>query len=134
MDAHFSLLPNVLKHGFYSRRFYNRCLSGQERLDLEFLVYRPSSIVQLFVPLRFAIFFTQKYSALNQLMEHLVPLTYEQWAKLVPLIPPHKHTATRGRPPIDERLVLDELKDLASRVALFIFTVHMHVEPAHAAL
>ena len=46
--------------GFYNRRFYNRrfCdrrLFGQERLDLEFLVY-----VQLFLPLRFAIFFYSK--------------------------------------------------------------------------
>ena len=67
-------------------------------------------------------------------MEHLLPLTGEQWAELEPLIPPPESAATRSRPPIDERLVLDELKDLASRVALFIFTVHMHVEPAHAAL
>ena len=69
-DAQCSLLPNVLKHSFYSRRFSNRSFynrrfcnrsfSGQERLDLEFLVYRPSSIVQVFVPLRFAIFFYSK--------------------------------------------------------------------------
>jgi len=50
------------------------------------------------------------------------------------LMPVRGHLLPHGRPPIDERLVLDELKDLASRVALFIFTVHMHVEPAHAAL
>ena len=36
-----SLLPNVLKHGFFSRCFSNRCLNGQERLDFDFLVYRP---------------------------------------------------------------------------------------------
>jgi hypothetical protein len=29
---------------------------------------------------------------------------------------------------------LDELKDLASCVTLFIFKLHMHVESAHAAL
>ena len=55
-DAQCSLLPNALKHGFYSRRFsnrsfynrsfYNRSSRGQEHLDLEFLVYRPSSIVR----------------------------------------------------------------------------------------
>ena len=67
-------------------------------------------------------------------MEHLLPLTDKQWAKIEPLIPPPQSTATRGRPSLDERLVLDELKDLASRVMLFIFMVHMHVEPAHAAL
>ena len=63
-----------------------------------------------------------------------MPLTGEQWAKIEPLIPPPKFTATRGRPLIDERLVLDELKDLAICVALFIFPLHMHVEPAHAEL
>jgi len=67
-------------------------------------------------------------------MEYHLPLTEEQWAKLEPLIPQLESAATLGRPSIDECLVLDELKDLASRVALFIFTVHMHVEPAHAAL
>jgi hypothetical protein len=67
-------------------------------------------------------------------MEYHLPLTGEQWAKLEPLIPPPQPAAARSRPPIEERLALDELKDLASRVALFIFTVHMHVEPAHAAL
>ena len=63
-----------------------------------------------------------------------MPLTGEQLAKIEPLNPPPQSTATRGRPYIDERLVLDDLKDLAICVALFIFTVHMHVEPAHAAL
>ncbi len=67
-------------------------------------------------------------------MKHLVPLTDEQWAKLEPLITQLESAATLGRPYIDECLVLDELKDLASRVALFIFTVHMHVEPVYAAL
>jgi len=32
---------NALKHGFYSRR-----ISNPECLDLEFLIYRPSSIVR----------------------------------------------------------------------------------------
>jgi len=51
-----SLLPNALKRGFYSRRFsnrsfynrsfYNRSSRGHEHLDLEFLIYRPSSIVR----------------------------------------------------------------------------------------
>ncbi len=36
-DAKCSLLPNALKHGFYNRRFCNRCFCGQERLDLETL-------------------------------------------------------------------------------------------------
>jgi transposase len=54
-------------------------------------------------------------------MKHLVPLTNEQWAKLEPLIPQPESAATLGRPPIDECLVLGEMKDLASRVALFIF-------------
>jgi hypothetical protein len=67
-------------------------------------------------------------------MEHLVPLTGEQWTKLEPLIPPPESAATRSCPPIDEHLVLDDLVDLASRVALFIFTVLMHVEPTHTAL
>jgi transposase len=67
-------------------------------------------------------------------MEYHLPLTDEQWAKLEPLIPSPKSVSTHGRPSIDECLVLDELKDLASRVTLFIFTLHMHVEPAHAAL
>ena len=46
-DAQCSLLPAVfftasaLKYGFYSRRF-----SNSECLDLEFLIYRPSSIVR----------------------------------------------------------------------------------------
>jgi len=38
-----------------------------------------------------------------------MPLTDEQWAKLEPLIPPPQSAATRGRPPIDERLVLDAI-------------------------
>ena len=67
-------------------------------------------------------------------MKYPLPLTDEQWGKHEPLIPQHGSTAARGRPPLDERLVLDELKDLPICVALFIFTVHMHVEPAHAAL
>ena len=45
-----------------------------------------SSITQSFVPLRFTIFFTQKYLSLNPLMEHHLPLTDEQWVKLEPLI------------------------------------------------
>ncbi len=41
-DAQCAPLPNVLKHGFYTRRFsnrsfYNRCFCGQERLELETL-------------------------------------------------------------------------------------------------
>jgi len=40
-------------------------------------------------------------------MAHHLPLTDEQWAKIKPLIPPPQSAATRGRPPIDERLVLD---------------------------
>ena len=67
-------------------------------------------------------------------MEYHLPLTDEQWGKLEPLIPQHVSTAARGRPYIEECLALDELVDLVSRVALFIFTVHLHVEPAHAAL
>jgi len=42
-------------------------------------------------------------------MEHHLPLTDEQWAKLEPLIPPPESAATRGRPPINERLVLDAI-------------------------
>ena len=61
-------------------------------------------------------------------------LTGEQQTKIEPLNPPPQSTATHGRPPLNDRLVLDELKDLPIRVALFIFTVHMHVEPAHAEL
>jgi len=61
-------------------------------------------------------------------------LTGEQRAKLEPLIPQLESAATLGRSSIDERLILDELKDLSSRVALFIFPLQMHVEPAHAAL
>jgi len=38
-----------------------------------------------------------------------VPLTDEQWAKLEPLFPSTKSAAARGRPPIDERLVLDAI-------------------------
>ena len=41
----------------------------------------------LFVSL---LFFTQKYLTLNPLMEHLVPLTNEQWALIKPLFPPTK--------------------------------------------
>jgi hypothetical protein len=89
---------------------------------------------QLVVPLRFTIIFTQKYPSLNPLMEHHMRLTGKQWAKIEPLIPQLKSAATLGRPSIDDCLVLDEMVDFASRVALFIFTVHMHVEPAHAAL
>jgi hypothetical protein len=72
-DAQCSLLPavfftaNALKRGFKNRRVCSRCisgrcLSGQEHLDLEFLIYRPSSVVHRprFVPLRFAIFFYSK--------------------------------------------------------------------------
>ncbi|MGB2909492.1 MAG: hypothetical protein WBF05_10475 [Anaerolineales bacterium] len=40
-------------------------------------------------------------------MEHHLPLTDEKWAMLEPLIPPPQSAATRGRPPIDEHLVLD---------------------------
>ncbi len=36
-------------------------------------------------------------------------LTDEQWAKLEPLFPSTKSAAARGRPPIDERLVLDAI-------------------------
>ena len=110
-----SLLPavfftaNALKYGFYSRRF-----SNSECLDLEFLIYRPSSIIRrlssnysfLFVS---RLFFTQKYPSLNPHMEHILPLTDEQWAKIESLIPPPESAATRGRPPIDERLVLDAI-------------------------
>jgi hypothetical protein len=90
-------MPSVLYHRFCGHCFSDRCLSGQEHLDLEFLVYRqssttyrpssvirhqssfvyrqssttyrPSSVIRhqssfvyrpIFVPLRFAIFFTQK--------------------------------------------------------------------------
>ncbi len=42
-------------------------------------------------------------------MEHHLPLTDEQWALIEPLLPPTKSAATRGRPPIDERLVLDAI-------------------------
>ena len=42
-------------------------------------------------------------------MEHHLPLTDEQWAKIEPLIPPPESAAGRGRPPIDERLVLDAI-------------------------
>ena len=38
-----------------------------------------------------------------------MPLTDEQWAKLEPLFPSTKSAAARGRPPIDERLVLDAI-------------------------
>ena len=38
-----------------------------------------------------------------------MPLTGEQWAKLKPLFPSTKSAAARGRPPIDERLVLDAI-------------------------
>jgi transposase len=38
-----------------------------------------------------------------------VPLTDEQWVKLEPLFPSTKSAAARGRPPIDERLVLDAI-------------------------
>ena len=48
----------------------------------------------LFVSL---LFFTQKYLALNLLMEHLLPLTGERWAKLEPLIPPPKSAAISSR-------------------------------------
>jgi len=57
-----------------------------------------SSIVQLFVPLRFAIFFTQKYSALNPLMEQHLPLTGRQWALIEPFLPTPKSAATHARP------------------------------------
>jgi len=38
-----------------------------------------------------------------------VPLTDEQWAKLEPLFPSTKSASNRGRPPIDERIVLDAI-------------------------
>jgi len=38
-----------------------------------------------------------------------VPLTDEQWANIEPLFPSTKSASTRGRPPIDERLVLDAI-------------------------
>ncbi|MGB2911070.1 MAG: hypothetical protein WBB55_10845 [Anaerolineales bacterium] len=98
-DAQCFLLPAVfftasaLKYGFYSRRF-----SNSECLDLEFLIYRPSSIIRylssvvsrlnysfLFVS---RLFFTQKNPSLNPLLEYHLPLTDKQWAKLEPLIPP----------------------------------------------
>ena len=46
---------------------------------------------------------------MNQLLEHHLPLTDEQWAEIEPLINPPESAATRGRPPIDERLVLDAI-------------------------
>ena len=55
------------------------------------------------------LFFTQKYPSLNPLLEHYLPLTDEQWAEIKPLINPTGSAATRGRPPIDERLVLDAI-------------------------
>jgi len=67
-------------------------------------------------------------------MEHHLPLTGEQRAKLEPLIPPPQSTANSDRLSTDEYPVLDELTDLSIRVALFIFPLQMHVEPAHAAL
>jgi hypothetical protein len=56
------------------------------------------------------LFITQKYpySALNQLLEHHLPLTGEQWPKLQPLISPPESSASRGHPLIDEYLFLDE--------------------------
>jgi len=57
-----------------------------------------SSNAQLFVPLRFAIFFTQKFSALNPLMEQHLPLTGRQWALIEPILPTPKSAATRARP------------------------------------
>jgi transposase len=42
-------------------------------------------------------------------MEHHLPLTDDQWAKLEPIINPSESAATRGRPPIDDRLVLDAI-------------------------
>ena len=38
-----------------------------------------------------------------------MPLTDEQWEKLEPLFPSIKSASTRGRPPIDERIVLDAI-------------------------
>jgi transposase len=42
-------------------------------------------------------------------MEPHLPLSDEQWAKIEPLINPPESAAIRGRPPIDERLVLDAI-------------------------
>ncbi len=77
---------------------------------LSSVIRRLSSIVLLFVPLRFAIIFYSKIFSIEPTHgEHHLPLTGEQWAKLEPLIPQPKSAATRVRPPIDERLVLDKL-------------------------
>lgn len=38
-----------------------------------------------------------------------MPLTDEQWAKIEPLFPSTKSASNRGRPPIDERIVLDAI-------------------------
>ena len=42
-------------------------------------------------------------------MEHHLALTDAQWAKIEPLINQPESAATRGRPPIDERLVLNAI-------------------------
>jgi hypothetical protein len=75
--------------------FFVRCLSSVARL-LSSAFCHPSSVAQAFVPLRFAIFFTQKYLSLIPLMEHNYnpPLTDEQWAKLEPIIPPPEYSAS----------------------------------------
>ena len=77
---------------------------------LSSVVYRPSSIVLLFVPLRFAIIFYSKIFSIEPTHgEHHLPLTDEQWAKLEPLIHPPESSASRGRLPIDERRSLNDL-------------------------
>jgi hypothetical protein len=99
-------------------------------------------------------FFTQKYLALNLLIyppESTAPRSFDIRPQSTRSLyagdraskepsPQRGEGRVRGhslphiRPPIDECLVLGELKDLARCVALFIFTVHMHVDPEHAAL
>jgi hypothetical protein len=56
----------------------------------------------LFVPE----FFYSKITLMDNSAEHY-HLTDEQWQVIQPLIPPSSSAATRGRPPINERAVLD---------------------------